>query len=221
MMIEEIVARGQRLLARKESYDLTKYSYPSEAAEAQFKEALQIEPNNYDAIVGLGRCYAYTPRKYIEAVSMFERAIEIDLERPEAYFQAGKTFLNAGDSGLHPLNSNSYERALRYFEKAVHLGYKPQAWLFNALGTAYFRLQRFAESLIWFERSAQAAKEEGAWVPSTFHLAAEANENLGRFAEAIKWYELYKENGFSSHESEVNQKIKNLLILEENKKKSL
>lgn len=221
-VIEEKVTRGFRILERKEKYDPSRFPGPSEAAEAIFKEALCSDPDCYLALLGLGRCYYYRPTQYSEAISTFQRAITIQPYEAEPYYWIGLTYFHAGERKLPLFGANDvYEEALRYFHKALEMGYEPKAWLYNHIGTVHFREARYEQAITWFQRSADSIKSEGGWVPSTFFLAAEACEYLGRFADAIKWYELYKEYGLQSSHKEVNQRIKKLIILEENRKKAL
>lgn len=220
-IIEEKVARGLRILHGKEAYDHTKYRLGGRAAEAEFKDALSLDPNSYRALLALGICYSYRPTKHREAIEALTRAIDICPDRVEGYYELGLTFLHAGERGSIVGSPNPFEEALRYFEKVLALGYEPRAGIYNLLGTTCFRLGRYEDAIEWFEKSAESVEKDGGWEPSTFFLAAQANEMLGRSAEAIRWYELYKHRGLGTDHEEIDMRIRNLRILEENRKKAL
>lgn len=220
-VVEKRVNKGFRILNGKEKYSLQLYSDPCDAAEAEFREALRIDPNCSVALLGLGRCYSSNPRRYEEAISLFLRAMEAPGTKADASYQIGLTFLHAGGRGLAPLGKNPNEEALRYFKEALESDYSPKAWLYNHIGTAYYRLEEFDEALIWFEKSAESIGSEGGWVPSTYFLAAEACEYLCRFSDAVKWYHRYKEHSHLGDAEEINKRIQNLRILEKNRRKAL
>jgi tetratricopeptide (TPR) repeat protein len=208
--VQERVTKGFRILEGKEQYNNKAFLTQSDAAEAEFNEALRMDPNCYDALIGLGRCYAYRPQEYAAAISIFLRAIHIFPNRAEPYYRIGLTFLRAGERGFNLKDKASYDEALQYFEHALDIGFVPKSEIYNCLGTAWFRKEDYQEAIKWFKLSFDSLTIEGGWQPSTFFLAAEACERLGQFAEAIKWYQLYKEHGQVGSNREIDNKIEEL-----------
>jgi len=213
--LEAVVVKGFRILNREERYNTSLYFGPSEAAEAEFRAALQLRPDCYSAYLGLGQCYAYRPNQYEDAIRAFEQARLLHPEEPAPYYHMGLTYLHAGERNLLLFGLDPFKEALKCFETALSLGYVPKAWLFNHIGTNHFRMGSYTEAVEWFEKSFDTLKKESGWIPSTFFLAAQANENLGLFAEAIKWYERYIEEGKLGDVEEITQRIKFLESLPE------
>lgn len=220
-LAQELSSSGSKMLNGEAEFDLNKYSSPSEAAKEQFQQALRLDPNCYDALMGIGVCRSYDPHEYDKAVAAFKKAIEIRPNESEPYYQAGLIFLLDNDRNYENPMANGKEEALRHFQKALELGYRPRSWLYNHMGTLYSRMELYEEAIKCFEHSVKYMKDEGSWIPSTFFLAAEANELLGKYSEAIKWLKLYKEQGFPGDAQEIDQRIKNIKIISENKKKAL
>jgi tetratricopeptide (TPR) repeat protein len=220
-IIEEKVSRGLRILRGKEPYDHAKYRSGLAAAEGEFKDALALNPNSYRALLALGVCYSYRPTKHRDAIEALKQAIDIRPEASEGYYELGVTLFHVGERGSFGDRQPPYEEAVRCFEKALELGHAPKGGIYNLVGTTHFRLGRYDDAIAWFEKSAESLSEEGGWQPSTFFLAAEANELLGRTAEAIRWYELYKKRGLGTDHDEIDMRIRNLRVLDENRTKAL
>jgi tetratricopeptide (TPR) repeat protein len=218
---EEVSSHGFRILSGEETFDLDKYSFQSEAAKEYFQKALSLDPNCYDALMGMGICNSYDPREYNKAIAAFKRAIEIRPNEAEPYYQAGLIFLLDSDRNYENPIVSGKEEALQHFQKALELGYKPQSWLYNHIGTVYSRMGLYGEAINCFEHSIKYMENEGTWIPSVFFLAADACETLGKDSEAIKWLVLYKKQNFGSDTEEIDQRINNLKIISENRKKAL
>jgi len=208
--LENLVAKGLSLLELRTPYDRKRFVTPSEAAQAEFAKALQIDPDCYAALLGLGRCYSFRPRRYADAVEMFNRAAELCPDCPEPHYQIGLTMLHAGERGLKPGDLEPYEHCVKSLERALELGFAPMAEIYNALGTVHFRMGQYHNAVKWFRQSYDSLTVEGGWQPSTFFLAAEAYEKLGDFAEAIKWYQLYKQHAHLNDEPEIDERIEDL-----------
>jgi tetratricopeptide (TPR) repeat protein len=164
----------------------------------------------------VGICVSYSPREYENAVSYFKRAIELRPENPTPYHEAGRTLLNAGER-FADQDSTLYTRAINYFHQAIERSYSPLSDVFRGLGTVYFRLGNYSESINCFEQ-AIGMLEEGDWVPDIFWLCAEAHRSLGNYEAAIMLYERYKECGLP--DNEVDGIIKKLKVMEANRKKA-
>ncbi|MEW6732368.1 MAG: tetratricopeptide repeat protein [Acidobacteriota bacterium] len=218
-LIKEKVLRGFNLLEGKEIPNvltIRTYFSPVEAAESEFKEVLQIDSQNYDALVGLGRCCSYDPQKYDYAISVFEQAIKVKPFEATAHYYLGSLFLRMGE---RKLTEEFFEKAINYFQKADKLDYKPKTPLYNNLGTALFRIEKYEEAIFYFENAAKYAEEEKRWLPSIFFLAAEACEKLSRNLDAIRWYKLSIRPGLGipGHKKQVNAKIRQLKKIREQK----
>jgi tetratricopeptide (TPR) repeat protein len=208
--LDDLVTRGFNTLERREQYDLTAYRTPGEAAEVLFRRALDIDQHCYDALLGLGQCYSYRPQKYVEALALFSRAAGIRPNQPEPSYLSGLTLLHAGEIDMEMGQFGCYGSALISFERALELGFDPKAEVYNALGTVSYRMGEYSDAVKWFQLSYDSLRRDGGWQPSTFFLAADACEHLGKFAEAISWYELYKEYGHLNDQTEIDDKIEDL-----------
>jgi tetratricopeptide (TPR) repeat protein len=219
-IVRQTVSEGFGILRGDVEYDLDKFPSRSDAALAKFQEVLTYDPNNYEAWLGTGICQAYWPGKYRAAIQAFKRASQIAPGEAEPYFQLGLTFLRDGEVNYERPMEEGYQHALRYFFEAEKHDYSPKSVLYNNIGTTLYRMGDYADAINWFERSAGRMRDEGTWLPSTFFLAAEANEKTGRFSEAAKWYESCRDEGMSLGE-DLELKIKNLKILANNQGRSL
>lgn len=208
--IDTIVGRAFNILEGREQYDLRAYLTSNEAAEGHFTKALDMDPNCYAALLGLGRCYSYLPKRYPDALAVFARAAEVCPNQPEPYYRMGLTLLLAGERDMKPGQLDPYEEALDRFERALELGFVPRAKIYNAMGTASYRMGEYSDAVKWFRLSYDSLTCEGGWQPSTFFLAAEAYERLGDLGEAINWYKLYKEHGHLNDEREIDERIDQL-----------
>ncbi len=77
-----------------EGVDLT-YNQKFEKAKKLFEEAIEIDPNDYEAYYYLGNYYA-GKRKYSKAIKYYNKAIVINPHFGDAYFVRGemKFYLN-------------------------------------------------------------------------------------------------------------------------------
>ncbi|MDP2927698.1 MAG: tetratricopeptide repeat protein [Candidatus Omnitrophota bacterium] len=79
-------------------------------AEAMFKKALQVNPENNDACIYLGDCYQ-RQGNYSEAEKMFRRAAEINPENAGVYISLGGSYQRQG----------KYQEAEEMFKKAIEI----------------------------------------------------------------------------------------------------
>lgn len=207
--VNEIVARGFRILEGKERWNPELYESSSLAARAQFEEALKRDPSCYRAIIGLAECLAFNPRELTVALGLFQRAIDMKPEEAEAYYEIGRNMFIAGERGFY-INGREYEDALKFLREAAKRNYKQLSWLYNHVGIIHFRIRKYEEAIGYFEESAKHVDEDGSWIPSTFYLAAKACEEMGNISAAIRWYERFLEHGFDSKEAEIRQRIGDL-----------
>lgn len=79
--------------------------------------------------------------RYLEALSAFERSIELDPENADTHYGLGLTYFNLGRWG----------NAAAALEQAVHLEPK-DADSYNLLGASYFQLHEYGKAVSAFER---------------------------------------------------------------------
>jgi tetratricopeptide (TPR) repeat protein len=175
-VIKEKLDRARTILNNEYPYDPDVYSGPVEAAKSIFEEILVMAPDSVDALIGMGICIGYSPREYENAVSFFKRAIELRPENATPYHEAGRILLNAGER-FGDQDSTLYTRAINYFHQAMERNYSPLYHIYRGLGTVYFRLGDYSESINCFEQAINML-EEGGWVPDIFWLCAEAHRAL-------------------------------------------
>jgi adenylate cyclase len=105
-------------------------------ALALAEKAVQLNPSSAVVHARLGWVLGFIDR-FEDAISSFERAIEIDPRNAEAYYAYGETMNRAGDPG----------RALPILEKAFSIDtFVPPGWEF-AKGHSYVLLRRYEEAL--------------------------------------------------------------------------
>ena len=215
---KDILSKAFRILRAEEEFDLDRFAYRNDAAIATFMEALSLDPNMVEAWIGLGISYAYWPNRFEDALSAFTRAQQINPANADAYYQLGRLYFYHAETHHETVGAEEYETALHYLQEAAARGYHDLGDLYNLMGTAYFRLKRYDEAIRCFEQSVVEANE-GAWLPSTYFLAAEANKLKGNLGEALRWYESYVSSGFDDEEVGLN--IRNLKIILQNRHKAL
>jgi tetratricopeptide (TPR) repeat protein len=207
--VNELVAKGFRILEGEERWNSKLYQALDLAARAQFEKALNRDPDCYRAIVGLGVCLAFDPRELSTALKLFRRAIDMKPEEAEAYYEMGRNLFIAAERGLY-INGHEYQDALDFLQEAAKCNYKQLSWLYNHIGIIHYRMRKYDEAIIYFEESAKHMVEDGSWVPSTFYLAAKASEEVGNIPAAIRWYERFLEHRFDSKKPEIEQRIEAL-----------
>ncbi len=92
---------------------LLKQGKLAEASE-EFGAVLRRSPDNYDALVGIGSISMQQGR-YKEAIRSFEKAKEINGNRPEVYYHLGRTYRMMG------MNST----AIEMYRKSLSLDKNP------------------------------------------------------------------------------------------------
>jgi tetratricopeptide (TPR) repeat protein len=100
-------------------------------AEAQFREVLKLAKNSYEALIGLGVAHrgqatvlraqgksAEFEQRINEAEAMYNRAIAIDRNRPDAYYNLGLLYKDyRTNSEDQARNIAQYRRARQYFQE--------------------------------------------------------------------------------------------------------
>jgi len=100
-------------------------------AEAQFKKAIDIRPDFYEAYNNLGLAVSDQGRRE-EAVAAFKKAVELSPEAPEAYNNLGCLYKGKKD----------YQQAVEYFNQAI-AKQSDYSLAYLNLGTAYEEMEKF------------------------------------------------------------------------------
>jgi len=100
-------------------------------AEAQFKKAIDLRPDFYEAYNNLGLAISDQGRRE-EAVAAFKKAVELSPEAPEAYNNLGCLYKGKKD----------YQQAVEYFNQAI-AKQSDYSLAYLNLGTAYEEMENF------------------------------------------------------------------------------
>ncbi len=107
-----------------------------EAMIASFKEAVELEPENEQYRVHLGRAY-YTTGNLENAEKEFKQALEINKDSKEAYRQLGRLYLRKGD----------WEKATQNFESDLERpGTVKPHQVYNWLALSYYNQGKFDQA---------------------------------------------------------------------------
>lgn len=143
-----------------------------------FQQQLEIattNPRDADAHYQLGLIYQKR-RQYSEAISRFQKAVEIDPSESEAQFQLGRLWREQG----------RFDDAIRHLKIAGELNDKlasNEVW--RELGAAYFGASRFEEALAALEKYTQRRSYD----PEGLYWYGKTLAALGRAAEARAAFE--------------------------------
>jgi len=138
-------------------------------------EMATVNPNDADAHYQLGLIYQ-ARRQYTDAISRFERAVEIDKTFADAHLQLGVIARQQG----------RFDDAIRHLTSAVALDDKlAQSDVWRELGSAYLGANRMEEA------TAALAKyvERRAYDPEGLYWYGIVLKRMGRAAEAKEMFE--------------------------------
>ncbi|PIE87734.1 MAG: hypothetical protein CSA04_05510 [Bacteroidetes bacterium] len=108
--------------------DLRKNEEFIEKIKRHYHRALELYPKNYEALNNFGGFYAHNINQYEEAIPWLEKAIAVDKEKPEAWFNLGFSYTKTA----------RYQEAERAYKKALEIN--PDYWeVKSALGELYFQ----------------------------------------------------------------------------------
>jgi len=132
------------------AYAALVYDYDWKGAEASYKRALELDPNNATAADFYGRLCSGMGR-FDEAVTLLERAYELD------------PFTHRADVSTALIRAGRYEEAARAVTRAIQLDrLDPRAHA--TLGWALFKQGRIDEGLAELERAVALAPGVGMWL---------------------------------------------------------
>lgn len=99
-----------------------------ELIQKHYTQALALYPDNYEVLNNFGTFYSYNLNQYEQAIPWFEKAITLNSDKPEAYFNLGYAHIMLEDTAAA---MEQYNKAL-----AVKPDYKEVQM---ALGDLYFK----------------------------------------------------------------------------------
>jgi tetratricopeptide (TPR) repeat protein len=106
---------------------------PDEAL-AELQQAIAFRPHRWTNLNELARLY-YQQRRLADAVAAYERALEILPNDPRTYVSLAGVYLDMGNP----------QRGLEFSERANRI--EPTGRALTNMGTAYYRLGRFADAV--------------------------------------------------------------------------
>jgi Tfp pilus assembly protein PilF len=112
-----------------------------------YQKSLELEPESYDSLVGLGICML-EQEKYEEGMNFLRKAIEIEPEFAEAYVYLAEAFIGTED----------LESALQAYKKSLE--YEPnQPETLVATGTLLLEKDDFISALHYYETAYEQDRE--------------------------------------------------------------
>ena len=142
-----------------------------EEAATEFQRAIELEPTNDAAYIGLAR--AFTQQNKLEdAEKTYQRAIGLRPQDSKGYEELGAFYLQQAQ----------YEKAVDMYKRVLQLA-PESAGGYSNLGAAYVYLGRDADAITMFERSIQIRPTFGA-----LSNVGTAYFRLRRFPDAARSY---------------------------------
>src|SRR5712692_1935563 len=162
---------------------------------SELKRALQLAPNSDDGYRGLGKAYLALGQRDL-ALQAYQKAIELNPYYWVNYNYAGQAYANLGEydkalasfqriielepdnsfgylnSGMVYFQQGKYDQCIRFFQKSLQI--QPHFMAYSNLGTAFFFLKRYAESVPMFEKAVEMNQYDPMLV--------------GNLADAYRWY---------------------------------
>jgi protein O-mannosyl-transferase len=153
-------------------------------AEAEAREALQLDRNNLAAYMNLS-FYARASGKLDKAIEYIEQAVSTVSESPMTRYDLATAYLNLG---LLYAQQKALDQAEGGLLKSITLSPRPVGWYY--LGQFYVEHNRYEEALVMFEKTAADVPQ---WF-SPIHLrCGMVYEKLGRLEEAKAEYTRFLE----------------------------
>jgi tetratricopeptide (TPR) repeat protein len=155
------------------------YDWDWQATEAEYKRAIQLNPNLASSYVR----YAYflqAMRRHTEALAAVHRAVELDpLSAP-----------NLSDEGRILYRARQYENAVARYQRALELdpGYLPAL---GRIAEAYEQLGKFDQALAYVERLQQTAGDRRLGLRPLARIYA----RMGKQREALEILRIIEKNG--------------------------
>jgi len=162
-----------------------------EEAVKQFETAIQLNPKLYDAYYEYGRA-CRVQGKHDQAVKLFEKATQVE---PENYHSAHFLVDAYRDLNMENEMQKANQRALEVFRKHIDLNPDDARALYLGAG-ALIRADDPEGALRWVKKAISINPDE----TSVLYNATCIYSLLGKFDEALDYFEKAIEAGFASRE---------------------
>jgi len=106
------------------------------------QESIRIKPDNSGALYNLGLAYGAQGQLDRDAIKAFKRAIDINPDIPEYYYDMGVAYFNISD----------YKNALKCYEKTIELDNDDASAYLN-IGTIYNILYKQEKALLYLRKA--------------------------------------------------------------------
>ncbi len=117
-------------------------------AFVEFQHAYELNPQNKEALYGIGIIYLLDFDETLKAIDFFQRAVMIDPNYSDAYNNLGFAHDRMG----------KFEAAIPFYKKAVsNMFYATPEKTFVNMGKAYYRLGKFDEAALAYKEAIKRA----------------------------------------------------------------
>ncbi|MDD3296382.1 MAG: tetratricopeptide repeat protein [Candidatus Omnitrophica bacterium] len=164
----------------------------------EFKKALGLKPDFFEAYNSIGFCYIQLGR-YEEAIKHFEKALEFNSDYAQAYDNIGVAYSFM----------KQFQKAISYYQKALFIDPEFSS-SYNNLGATYMFSQQYPEAIESYKKFIEL--DEGN--PDVYYNLGIAYYQIGQFQQAAislqKARELYEEKGDSQGLNKVQEVLGNM-----------
>lgn len=169
-----------------------------EEAVAQFRKALEINPNDVLALFNLGRAMVDRD-EFLEAMPLLERLVNVTPDDPIAWFQLAKVYEKLDlrhISDLHTIDNATaaYRRVLELDPRNLEASF--------ALMEVYLNLRKADEAILVLEAAVENNQDE----PLAYYNLISTYEKVKRFTEADQTRERLKQRFASRRPAESKDK---------------
>lgn len=171
--------------ATEEHYFSLGYAYEitqdNSNASANYKKAIDKNPNNPDALTHLGDVYSKS-KDSKNAIDAYERAYRLNpnIDDPDVFFNWGVAYVNS---------SQQYDQAAKKFERAIELKVDNIAEAYFQLGRAYKFSGRFREAIDAYQKQLEKKADDDNAYWAYFELGDIYSFELPNKAAALDAYE--------------------------------
>ena len=176
-----------------------------------YENALKINENNEEALLGIGLC-KYKTNDVDEAINYYDKVLNINEENSNALYNKAVALLNKGDKkaandlfkkaknfdkspyilyaiGLNNLRDKKYDSALEMFDICIENNYKTPE-IYHAKGQALYGNAEYEQAIQYIDAAINAKSEYyNAW-----NSRANTLDKMGNKNEALGWYKAAAES---------------------------